>query len=306
MIDLHTIRKQFKGYIGLNEPLEKFTSFRIGGPADYLFEPADREDVVALVQYFHRSSIPFVIIGKGSNLLVSDEGVRRPVINLEAGLGQISAESDAIRAGAGVRLTKFVDFCIQHDRRGVEMLAGIPGTLGGALIMNAGAYGGEISDHLVSVDVIRDGVVQTILKADGGFSYRRSGLQRDVVLEGLFRMPEGNKADMMRVRREFLIKRNQSQPLNFPNSGSIFKNPAGTYAAKLIEEAGLKGTRHGGAEVSEKHANFIVNRDRATAADVLALMRIVRLKVLSKSGITLEPEVKLVGFADDVRKEFGQ
>jgi UDP-N-acetylmuramate dehydrogenase len=306
MINLDDIRTFFRGYIGLNEPLEKFTSFRIGGPADYLFEPADRDDVVALVQHFHRLGVQFVILGKGSNLLVSDDGVRRPVINLEAGLGKIVSRDESIQVEAGVRLTKFVDYCIQQGRKGVEMLAGIPGTVGGGIIMNAGAYGGEISTYLVGVDIMREGVVRRVSRTEGEFAYRRSGLQRDVVLEATFALPEGDRAEMMRIRRECLIKRNQSQPLNFPNSGSVFKNPEGSFAARLIEEAGLKGTTHGGARISEKHANFIVNTGTAKATDVVELMRIARAKVKAKFGITLEPEVKLVGFPDGVRQEFCQ
>lgn len=212
-------------------------------------------------------------------------------------------EGERIVAEAGIRLAKFVDFCIQEGRQGVEMLAGIPGTIGGAVVMNAGAYGGEISDHLKEVEVFRDGKVVMVEKADAGFSYRQSGFSKDVVLSASFALPMGNKAELMKRRRDLLIKRNQSQPLNLPNSGSIFKNPPGSFAGKLIEEAGLKGTRRGKAQISEKHGNFIVNTGGATANDVLELIRLARTSVKNKFGITLEPEVKLLGFPDSIYKE---
>ena len=179
---------------------------------------------------------------------------------------------------------------------GMEMLAGIPGTVGGGIIMNAGAYGGEISNFLLEVEIIRSGKVLKVTKNAADFSYRHSGLTLDVVLSATFKLPLGDKLEMMKRRRELLIKRNESQPLNFPNSGSIFKNPVGAYAAKLIEQAGLKGTWHGKAQISEKHGNFIVNTGGALADDVVELMRLAKKTVLEKFGIKLEPEVKLVGF----------
>lgn len=303
MINLENIQKIFRGRIALNEPLKKYTSFRIGGPADYYLEPLDKADLVRIVTYLQEQGFPFVMIGNGSNLLVSDDGIRGAVINLEKGLSSISAEGNVVAAEAGVRLPRFVDFCIQRGLKGVEMLPGIPGTLGGAVVMNAGAYEGEISDHLVEVEVLRNGEILRVKKEDAGFSYRRSGFRRDIVLSATFQLPEGDKAELMKVRRELLIKRNESQPLNMPNSGSVFKNPETSFAAKLIEDAGLKGKRIGGAQISEKHGNFIVNVAKATATDVLALIRLAREEVAQKSGITLELEVKLLGFPEDVYKE---
>jgi UDP-N-acetylmuramate dehydrogenase len=240
-----------------------------------------------------------MIIGKGSNLLISDTGFRGAAINLEEGMGKLTFESDIVVADAGVRLSKFVDFCIQHEKKGVEMLAGIPGTIGGAVIMNAGAYGGEISDHLVEVEIYRDDAIQKVKKAEAGFSYRRSGFARDVVLNASFKLPQGGLAELLQRRRELLLKRNQSQPLNLPNSGSMFKNPEGTFAAKLVEEAGLKGKQIGEAQISERHGNFIVNHGGATAQDVLNLVTLARNKVFERTGIKLELEVKLIGFQEE-------
>ena len=303
MVDIEDIKKLFRGHVVLHEPLNRYTSFQIGGPAEYYFEPIDKEDVVAMIRYVKEQKLPWMMMGRGSNMLVSDQGVRGAVINLESSLNNIRLEGSRVIVDAGVGLARFVDFSIQQGLAGVEMLPGIPGTVGGALRMNAGAYGGEISDHVVDVEVLRDGAVTSIPKADAGFRYRSSGFQNDIILGATFDLPAGEKAALMNRRRELLLKRNQSQPLNMPNSGSMFKNPQGTFAAKLIEEAGLKKARKGRAQISEKHANFFLNLGGATADDVLHLIRLARETVLKKSGIKLELEIKLVGFSDEVERE---
>ncbi len=299
MVSVDDIRKVFRGHIAVAEPLGKYTSFRIGGPADFYLEPVDKFDLIEVVRFFKRFDYRFMIIGKGSNLLISDIGFRGAAINLEEGMGKVILEGDIVVADAGVRLSKFVDFCIQHEKKGVEMLAGIPGTIGGAVIMNAGAYGGEISDHLVEVEIYRDDAIQKVKKAEAGFSYRRSGFARNVILNASFKLPQGNLAELLQRRRELLLKRNQSQPLNLPNSGSMFKNPEGAFAAKLVEDAGLKGKQIGEAQISERHGNFIVNHGSATAQDVLDLVKLARKKVFERFGIKLELEVKLIGFQEE-------
>ncbi len=300
MIAFEDIRNSFKGRIELGESMARHMTFRIGGPADIYLEPNDKEDALALFRFLADEEMPCVLIGNGSNLLIADEGIRGAVVNLEAGFNYLRSVDGEIIAGAGVKLAKFVDFCINNRCGGVEMLAGIPGTLGGAVIMNAGAYGGEIADYITRVDLIRDRKLLSIGKEDGGFAYRTSDLQRDVVLEAAFRFPEGVPEPMKRKRRELLIKRNASQPVNWPNAGSIFKNPPDDYAARLIEACGLKGHRIGGAQISELHANFIINIDNASANDVVELMVIARRGVLERFGVRLEPEIKLIGFAEDV------
>ncbi len=303
VIAMDDIKKNYRGRIALNVRLGRYTSFQIGGPADYYLEPADKNDCATLVSYCRDQKLPFLVMGKGSNMLVSDEGFRGAVINLEYGLNSIDWNGNDVSVGAGVLLSRFVDFCIQKGLRGVEMLPGIPGTIGGAVVMNAGAHGGEISDYLVDVEVLREGQFRTVRKEDGDFSYRRSGFAGDVVLGARFRLPQGDTAELMRIRRELLIKRNRVQPVNFPNSGSMFKNPPGSFAAKLIEDAGLKGMKMGNAQISDRHANFIVNLGGASALDVLGLVERAQKVVFEKFGIHLELEVKLVGFPEEVVHE---
>ncbi|MFN3133937.1 MAG: UDP-N-acetylmuramate dehydrogenase [Candidatus Kryptonium sp.] len=303
MIKLEEIREIVKGEILINEPLAKCSTFKIGGPADIYIAPRDVDELLRLIQYLKEQGIDFIILGNGSNVLISDEGFRGAVINLESGLNFIRIEGEYVVAGAGIKLAKFVDFCIENGFQGVEMMAGIPGTLGGAIIMNAGAYSAEISDHLIDVDVIRGLNLVRLKKEECGFGYRTSNLTKDVVVQARFKFPHGDVEEMKRIRREILIKRNQTQPVNFPNVGSIFKNPPGNYAGKLIEEAGLKGVQIGGAQISEKHANFIINKGNATARDVLELIKIAQQKVYEKFGVKLELEIRLIGFKEEEIKD---
>jgi len=300
VFELEELRRIFRGHAAVHEPLNKYTSFRIGGPAEYFLEPADKHDLIEAIRYLRRANVPFMMMGRGSNMLVSDDGVRGAVINLEQGLNKISVDGGRVRVEAGVSMARFVDFCIQHEFAGVEMLPGIPGTVGGAVMMNAGAYGGEISDHCADVEVLRGDSVVTVPKAEAGFSYRRSGFQHDIILGASFLLPHGDKGTIINRRRELLVKRNATQPLNMPNSGSMFKNPQGTHAAKLIEDAGLKGTIRGKAQISEKHGNFFLNLGGAAAADIIELIKLARDTVRKKFGIQLELEVKLVGFSDAI------
>lgn len=296
MISLTDIKQFFKGNIFLNEPLNRFTTFRIGGEADYLVEPADSDDLLSMVKYCNSKSMPFYVMGNGSNILISDEGIRGVVINLETGFNYIRNEDGVIVSGAGAKLAKFVDFCIQNNLSGVEMIAGIPATVGGALIMNAGCYGGETSTYVTEVTVIRSEKILNLSKEACGFVYRNSNLKDTVIMQAKFKLPAGDKDELLKLRKEFLLKRNESQPVEIPNAGCIFKNPKGTHAAVLIEECGLKGMSVGGAMVSPKHANFIVNNGAATANDVLELVRKIQKTVKDTKGIELNLEVKLVGF----------
>ncbi len=298
MISISEIQGIFKGKIALNEPLARYTTFRIGGEADYYVEPGDIEDVLNIVKYANAHSIPFYTMGNGSNILISDDGIKGIVINLESAFNYLKIENGLVIAGAGVKLAKFVDFCIQNNLSGVEMLAGIPATVGGALIMNAGCYGGETADFVTEVKLIKNEKLKTFAKEDCGFSYRNSDLKGTVVLEASFKLNDGDKEELNRRRKEFILHRNQSQPVEIPNAGCIFKNPKDNKAAKLIDECGLKGTKSGGAMVSTKHANFIVNYDNATAHDVIELVKIIKNTVHEKTGIDLEMEVKLVGFEE--------
>lgn len=298
MISIAEIKQVFRGKISLNESLAPFTTFRIGGMADYYVEPVDAFDALNIVNYAVSKDVPYYVMGNGSNVLISDEGIRGIVINLESGFGYLMHENGKIIAGAGAKMAKFCDFSIQNSYAGVENLAGIPATVGGALVMNAGAYGGEMADYVVEVQVIKNGEIKRINKDECGFTYRYSKLRSMVVLEGIFLLPEGDPDEISRRRKELIMKRNASQPVEIPNAGCIFKNPKDNYAAKLIDECGLKGKKYGGAMVSPKHANFIVNFDNASAGDVIELIKIVRSTVLDQKSIKLELEVKLIGFEE--------
>ena len=241
-----------------------------------------------------------MMLGRGSNLLVSDEGYRGAVVNSEIGLSDVALQNGLVVADAGAKMTKFVEFCIQNEFAGVEMLAGIPGTIGGAVVMNAGAHGGAISDHLVDVEVLRDQTIERVTKPNAHFAYRKSGFAHDVVLSATFKLPKGSRDELVKRRSEYLRQRNLTQPTTLPNTGSMFKNPQGNYAAKLIEQAGLKGKRVGDAQISEKHANFIVNLGNAKAADIMTLIDLAQRTVYQNSGVLLELEVKLVGFQEEM------
>ena len=296
MVSLSDIKKFFRGTILLDEPLSKYTWMKVGGAADYYVEPMDKNDLIEIAKYFRQNNFPFLILGRGSNVLVSDDGIRGAVINLETALAGLKMENGRVVAEAGVWLQRFVDYCIQHELVGVEMLAGIPGTIGGAVVMNAGAHGGEISEHLVDVEVFRGCDTVRVPKKDADFSYRHSAFEGDIVLSATFEMQKGNKEELSKRRRELILKRNETQPLELPNSGSMFKNPPNTYAAKLIEQAGLKGKKIGNAQISEKHSNFIVNLGGARAGEIVQLLELAKRTVYQNSGIELELEVRLFGF----------
>lgn len=300
MVSAENIRSVFQGKISLSHSLAPYTSMKVGGPADYFLEPKDQSDLVAVVRFLQQNNFPFMTIGRGSNMIVHDDGIRGAVINLESGLSHVALDGDLVVAEAGARLTKLVDFCIQNGLGGLEWAAGIPGSVGGAIVMNAGAHGGEMKDLLVDVSVLRDGNVMRVLKEDSGFSYRSSAFSRDIVLSGRFRPVKADKDEILKRKSDLIARRNATQPLNLPNSGSMFKNPPGTFAAKLIEQAGLKGKRIGGAQISEKHSNFMVNLGNARADDVIRLIDLARRTVYQNAGILLELEVKLIGFPEHV------
>jgi UDP-N-acetylmuramate dehydrogenase len=296
MVNFEEIKSFFRGKMLINEPLSNHTSFRIGGPADYYFEPLNKEDLVNLISYFQKINFPFMILGNGSNLLICDEGLKCAVISLENSLNSKRLEGELVIAEAGIKLSGLVDFCVQNGRAGIEMLAGIPGSLGGALIMNASAYGGCISDHIFDVEVFENGEIKRYKKDEIHFSYRNSGLENSVILEAGFILPEGNKNQIAAVRKELLDLRKANQPVNYPSAGCIFKNPEGYHAAVLVQEVFLKGTKIGGAEISELHGNFIINRNNAKATDVIELIKLIKKRIKEEKNIDLSIEVKLVGF----------
>ncbi|MDP4219540.1 MAG: UDP-N-acetylmuramate dehydrogenase [Bacteroidota bacterium] len=286
-----------EGNVRENAPLAPYSTFRIGGAAKFFVEPTTISDVIRTQEFARDHALPFFILGNGSNVLISDEGWDGIVMNLETGFNKLTFESDVITAEAGVKMATFVDFSIRHKRKGVEMLAGIPATIGGAVWMNAGCYGGETSDHLIDVQLVRDGKYISLPKSDCGFQYRHSGFRKsDIILSARFGMSEGDPQELREIKIKLLKHRNEVQPVNIPNCGSVFKNPKPRFSAELIEAEGLKGTRIGGAEISNMHANFIVNVNKASAQDVISLMNLARKKVFESTGIVLEPEVQLIGF----------
>ncbi len=279
------------------EPLSKHTSFRIGGPAELMVFPNNPKELSQILAAAHRHGIRPMILGAGTNILAPDEGLRGLVICLrECFMGLSLLGEDRIEAMAGMTLAQTAMFAARNGLAGLEFAHGIPGTVGGAVYMNAGAYGGEIKDVALATEFMDlEGNCQWIEVEAQGFSYRNSSFQgrEGVIVRTVFQLRPGNEEEIRNTIYTLNEKRRASQPLDKPSAGSTFKRPARGYAAALIEQAGLKGLQVGGAAVSEKHAGFVVNLGAATAADVLELVAQVRQRVLEHSGIELEPEVRL-------------
>jgi UDP-N-acetylmuramate dehydrogenase len=294
-----------RGEIQRAEPLSRHTSFAIGGPADIMAYPADRDDVITLLQEINRKRLPYFILGGGTNVLVRDGGFRGVVINLKR-MQQIAIEREyrsigglfaVVHAEAGAFLQRVLAFAAEEGLTGLEFAAGIPGTIGGAICMNAGTARGEIGDVIESVGLISpDGVLLTKGRDDMGFGYRTSSIPvGHLVLDVRMIVRRDDREKIKGQIRELIDVRKQRQPWGLANAGSVFKNPHEESAGRLIEATGLKGRTVGDAQVSEKHANFIVNRGNAKAADVLKLMEIMQQAVLDAHGVRLEPEIKIIG-----------
>ena len=279
-----------------NEPLSKHTSFLIGGPALALVEINSVDELKSLLSFRERFNLPVMVIGHGTNILIGDAGYNGITVVLSKNLSQIHFNGTQIIAGAGITLTRLAKQLAQNSLSGLEFAYGIPGTLGGALIMNAGAHGHSMSEIVTEIQVMtHKGEILTISNEQAGFDYRHSNLgQYFCILEATLQFKRKSREKIEAEMRKLYDERKSKQPLSFPSAGCIFKNPPGTSAGKLIDECGLKGTKIGGAEVSQKHANFIVNISEATAADVLALIDLVRKQVKSKTGIELELEIQQV------------
>lgn len=284
-------------------PMAPLTTFRIGGSAALYLEPESDADLSAAAQAVAEAEVAFVVIGKGSNVLVSDRGFDGLVLRLGRGYRWAARDGDRLTAGGSMPLPALAGVALRHALDGLAFGVAIPATLGGAVRMNAGAHGGQMADVLVDVGVFRlaDGREERVPTAAAGFSYRHSELPSDGVVTGAqFELRPGDPTAIRAAMDEAREWRRRTQPLAEPNCGSVFKNPADGHAARSIEEAGLKGTRVGGAQISTKHANFIVAHEGARADDVLALIDLVRRTVKARSGIVLEPEVQLIGGFDRV------
>ena len=280
------------------EPMKNHTTFRVGGPAEFFVMPRTAEEVKKVIDLCRRESFPYYIIGNGSNLLVSDKGYRGVVLQIYKEMSCIEIEENVIVAQAGALLSAIANKALENGLTGFEFAAGIPGTLGGACVMNAGAYGGEMKDVLEEVTVLtEEGEVLIIPKENLELGYRTSIIARKgyIVLEARIQLREGEKEAIKSLMEELKDKRVSKQPLEYPSAGSTFKRPEGYFAGKLIQDAGLRGFSVGGAQVSEKHCGFVINRENATAADVAELMRQVSARVEEEFGVKLEPEVKRLG-----------
>ena len=277
-----------------NEPMKNHTSFKIGGNADYYVMPETKEQILNIRNFCLDNDIPFYIVGKGSNLLVSDEGLRGVVIKIGRNFSSYSVDGDNITAQSGILLSKLANIALENSLTGFEFASGIPGSLGGAVYMNAGAYDGEIKDVVISTEYIdKNGEIHTVNGVEHDFSYRHSMFSADdIILESTLKFTHGNKDEILSYMRELNNRRKEKQPLEHPSAGSTFKRPEGYFAAKLIDDSGLRGYRIGGAMVSEKHCGFVVNVDNATCDDVLKLMDYIKNVVMKKYGVELEAEVK--------------
>ena len=283
--------------IFMEEPMKKHTTFRVGGPADVLVQP-DETALAAILALCRQYHVPYSFIGNGSNLLVGDKGIRGVVIEMTEPMGNIEVHGTRITAQAGAMLSKIANTAASNGLGGMEFAAGIPGSVGGAVVMNAGAYGGEMKDIIERVYVLDENGAQLELDRDAlDLGYRHSCIpeKKYIVTKVVLELVPRDEAEIRSEMKELNEKRAEKQPLQYPSAGSTFKRPEGYFAGKLIMDAGLRGYQVGGAQVSEKHCGFVINKGDATAADICQLMRDVSDKVQAQFGVVLEPEVKMIG-----------
>ncbi|MGA7869649.1 MAG: UDP-N-acetylmuramate dehydrogenase [Candidatus Binatus sp.] len=288
---------RFGGRVRAAMPLAELTSFRIGGPADLFVAVEDEAELMHAKAAAYRAGVPCFCLGAGTNLLVSDRGMRGLVVRLGDGFAKIEIDGTKVVAGAAAAFGALVQAVVDRGLEGLEFGEGIPGTVGGGLVMNAGAFGGEIARVVTLVHGVTEaGEALALTRDEVKFAYRRTELPAHFVITRVdFELARGDRGQLMARVAELKAKRAARQPRGVPNAGSIFKNPPGNFAGKLLEGAGLKGTRLGGVAFSDQHANFIVNLGGAQAAEVRALIEMARIKVKEQSGVWLEPEVRLVG-----------
>ena len=291
------VRRLIEGRVLLNVPMKRFTSINVGGPADGLFFPTDVNELKTVMRAARKRSIPTMVLGKGTNLIVTGKGFRGWMISLTQGLNRFQIDDDVAEAEAGVALQRLVQSSVRKGLAGLEAFFGIPGTVGGGLAMNAGAWGVELKDRVLSITFMNEeGDLVQRSRSKLRFSYRSLHVPPSwIILKGRFQLGKGNKEEILERIKSYSEMRRKSQPLDYPSAGSIFKNPKEGPAGKWIEEAGLKGFRMGQAMVSDRHANFIVNLGKATAEEIIELIEWVERTVYENQGISLEREVKVVG-----------
>lgn len=283
----------------LDAPMAEYTSFKAGGKAEALILPRSKEELKSTLQTLNENQIPHMIMGNGSNILVRDGGYPGAIVKLGEAFATVETDGEVITAGCGALLSAVSREALQQELTGMEFAGGIPGSLGGAVFMNAGAYGGEMKDIIESVVLLSpDGRREIVCKGEElELGYRTSRLQHsgEIVLAVKLRLTGGNGEEIKRTMKELMDERNSKQPVNYPSGGSFFKRPPGYFAGKLIQDAGLSGLTVGGAQVSTLHAGFVINRGGGTATDIIRLMHIVQATVMDKFGVKLEPEVRIVG-----------
>lgn len=279
-----------------NEPMKEHTTFRIGGDAEIMVFPESVEEIKKTVEVAKKHCANVFVLGNGSNLLVSDKGIKGIVIKLDSNFSSVNADGDTVYAFSGAHLSKIANVCLENSLSGFEFASGIPGTLGGAVKMNAGAYGGEIKDVLEYADCIDlDGNLFTLTNKELDFGYRHSAIRDDMLVLGAsMKFKYGDKKEIKEQMRELNMRRKEKQPLEYPSAGSTFKRPEGYFAGKLIQDSGLKGYTVGGAQVSEKHSGFVINKDNASFDDVVNLIEDVKKTVSDKFGVELSEEVKII------------
>lgn len=292
------IKKIDENRVFQDEPMKKHTTFRVGGNADYFVVPRTWKELKQVIALCKQMQVPYYVLGNGSNLLVSDDGYRGVILQIYKEMSAIQVIDNMIKVEAGALLSKVGNAALEAGLSGFEFAAGIPGTVGGAIVMNAGAYGGEMKDIVLNVTILTpEGEILKLQKDELELGYRTSIIQKKdyIVLEAEFGLKVGEKEAIRSRMDELKAQRIAKQPLEYPSAGSTFKRPEGYFAGKLIQDAGLRGFQVGGAQVSEKHCGFVINKEQATAADIAELMRQVSDKVWKQFGVRLEPEVKRLG-----------
>ncbi len=283
----------------MDAPMADHTSFRAGGAADLMAQPESPDQLVQTLAYLNQEPVPYMILGNGSNILVRDGGYRGVMVHMGEGFHEIRQEEDVLICGCGASLAMAARAAAHAGLTGLEFASGIPGSIGGAVFMNAGAYGGEMKDVLLEATLLSEDA-STFAKVKGEeleLGYRHSRLHEsgEIAVEARIGLKQGDPEKIRSTMAELTARRNEKQPVNYPSAGSFFKRPEGYFAGKLIQDAGLKGLSVGGAQVSELHSGFIINRGGATATDILQLMQIVQARVLEQTGVKLEPEVRIIG-----------
>lgn len=284
--------------IKIDEPMRYHTSFKVGGPADLLVAPASSEELSRIIKYCKKEDVPIFVMGNGTNLLVTDKGIRGVVVKIFDNFNKYTVKDNVIEAYGGALLSSVSKAALKNELTGLEFASGIPGTIGGAVAMNAGAYGGEMKDVVVETEYMdKDGEVRLIKGEEHEFAYRTSFIQKQhgIVLKSRLRLKAGNRSEIEKLMEDLTYRRRDKQPLEMPSAGSVFKRPEGYFAGKLIEDCGLRGYSIGGAQVSFKHCGFIVNNGNADSRDVLNLVKFIQERVKEKFGVELLTEIRIIG-----------